>query len=141
DTAYAVDGDEQATFVVIDDVAGDDLFGVLFGLQIAPAELSPGAIDRDDGATLGVFGHDDHRGHLVPAVQRELTSFVLDLTGRDHGFHLAADIDQDLFTVDEHHRALDKLAASRLGVLRLFFLFEHRAHPHALALVADLRPR
>src|SRR6266571_7893763 len=59
EAAYPVDGDDQAAFVVVDDLAGDDLFGVLFRLQVAPADLGAGAIDRDDGPTIRVLRNDD----------------------------------------------------------------------------------
>ena len=62
---------------------------------------------------------------------------VLDLTGRDDGFHFAADIDQDLVPIDEHDRTVHELTAPKLGVLGLFVFFEQRAH--ILGHVADLR--
>src|SRR5207244_4766321 len=115
EAAHPIDRDDQAAFVVIDDLAGDDLFGILLRLQVAPADLGPGAIDRDDGPTVRVFGDDDNRRHVVAALQRQLTALVLDLTGGDDGFHLAADVDQDLIAIDEHNCALDQRTTAQLG--------------------------
>src|SRR4030088_3260301 len=139
EAAHAVDGDDQAALVVVDHLAGDDLFGVLLDLQITPADFGAGAIDRDDRPTVGVFGDDDNRGDVVSPLQRQLTPFVLDFTSSDDGFHLAADVDQDLVAIDEHDRALDQLTTPQLGVLRLFVLFEQCAH--ILGVVAELRVR
>src|SRR6266852_3044707 len=116
-----------------------DLFRVCFRLQVTPADLGAGAIDRDDRPTVRVFGNDDDRRDVVSALQRQLATLVLDLTGGDDGFHFAADVDQDLVTVDEHDRALNQLTTPQLGVLRLFVLFEQCAH--VLGVVAELRAR
>src|SRR5207247_10749121 len=75
----------------------------------------------------------------ISALQGQLAALVLDLTGRNDGFHLAADIDQDLLAIDEHNRTLDQLTTTELRVLRLFVLFEQRAH--ILGVVAGLRAR
>ena len=97
---------------MIDHLAGDDLLVVLLRLQVAPADLGARAIDRDDRPPVGVLGHDDDRRHVVAARQRQLTALVLDLTRGDDGFHLAANVDQDLVAIDEHHGAFDKLAST-----------------------------
>ena len=68
--AHAVDRDDQAAFVVVDHLTGDDFLGVLLGLQVTPADLGPRAINRDDRAAVGVLGHDDHRGNVISALQR-----------------------------------------------------------------------
>src|SRR5215467_2896910 len=65
---------------------------------------------------------------MITASQAGFAALVLDLTGRDDGFHLAADINQDLVTIDEDHSTLNQLASAELGVLRLFVFFEQRAH-------------
>src|SRR5207245_1764177 len=109
EAADAVHRDDQATLVVVDDLAGDDLLGVLLDLQVAPAVFCPRAVNRNNRAALGVLGHDDDGGDVVSALQGELAALVLDLTGGDDGFHLAADVHQDLVAVDEHHAALDQL--------------------------------
>ena len=113
---------------MVDHFAGDDFLGVLFGLQVTPADLGARTVDRDHRSALGVFGHDDHGRHVVAPSQRHLAALVLELAGGDHGFHLAADIDQDLLSIDEHDRPFDELAAAQLRVLRFFVLFEQRAH-------------
>ena len=78
---------------------------------------------------------------MIAALQRHLTALILELSGGDDGFHLAADIDQDLVPIDEHNRAFDKLTTAQLGVLRFFVLFEQRTHAHVLGVVAELRAR
>jgi hypothetical protein len=59
----------------------------------------------------------------------------------DHGLHLAADIDENLVAIGKHDRAFHKLTPPQLGVLRLFVLFQQRAHSHVLGVVAELRAR
>ena len=125
---------------MVDHLAGDDFLGVLLALQITPADLGAGTIDGDDRTTLGVLGHDHDGRDVVAAVQRGLAALVLDLARGDHGFHLAADVDQDLLPIDEHDGALDELTTAQLRVLRLFVLFEQRAHAHILGVAAYLRP-
>src|SRR5207302_5221496 len=64
-TAHTVDRDDQTALVVVDHLTGDDLFGVLLRLQITPADLGSGAIDRDDRASLGVLGNNDDSGDMI----------------------------------------------------------------------------
>src|SRR5262252_9381877 len=141
EAAHAVYRDDQPTLVVVDHVAGDDLFGVLLGLQVAPADLRACSVDGDDRAALGVLGNDDHRGHMITTAQRKLAAVVLDLTGGNDGLHFAADVHQNLFTIDEDDAALDQLTATELRVLCLFILFEQRAHAHVLGRAAGLSAR
>src|SRR5207302_9613765 len=114
--------------VVADSLAGDASLTVVLCLRTAPTGLGAGTADRDDRPTLGILGHDLVSRDMVATVQRRLAALVLDLAGGDDGFHLAADVDQDFLAIDEHDRAFDQLTTAQLRVLRLFVLFEQRAH-------------
>ena len=107
-----------------------DQWGTLHeGLAVFPAALDCVARLREAGKRILILSNS---GKRASSNQRGLAALVLNLACGNDGFHLAADIDQDLFPIDEHNRALNKLPAAQLGVLRLFVLLEQRTHTHVL---------
>ena len=69
EAADAVDRDDQATFIVVDDLALDDLFGVLLGLQVTPADLGARPVDRNDGPAFGILWDDDDSRNVITPLQ------------------------------------------------------------------------
>jgi hypothetical protein len=74
-------------------------------------------------------------------MQRDVAVFVERFARGNDGFHLAADIDEDLVAIGKHNGAVHELTTPQLCVLRLFVLFEQRAHSHVLGVVAELSAR
>ncbi len=118
---------------MVDHLALTTLLDVLLGLQVTPADLGRARLIEMTGRPSAFSGTMTTAETWSPRCERWLARARLNLAGRDDGFHLAADVDQDLVPVDEHdspRRPARHVAAGCAATL--FVLFEQRAHTHVL---------
>src|SRR5579863_1732532 len=111
--ANAVDIDDQATFVMVDDPRLQKLVAAILLLGYAPLAFGHRASEGKHRVSILRLRLDDVHEDFVVQMQLVKRAIAVgwQLSGRENAFRLEADIDQDFVLVNSHDHALDHVPA------------------------------